>query len=173
MPTIEETQAWLSRFLDTEEELDRLLERIEWLRSDLKTPSSPAITGMPHGGGYEADRIGRTLARIDDLDAQAKELLAKSKRQYKEINSAISQVRNHIKLWPPRKLLLELRYLDRRDWEDIIEVLWGKQFDFDDRYDTYRRSTFRYHAEALEAMRIIIGEFQVTGNDAESEDTGK
>lgn len=173
MPTIEETQAWLSRFLDNEENLDRLLERIEWLRSDLKSPNSPSLTGMPSGGGYEADRIGRTLARIEDLEAQAQDLLAKSRHLYTEINSAISQIKHIVKKWPSRKLVLELRYLDGRDWPDIIEVLWGKEFDFDDRYDTYNRKTFRFHAEALEAMRIIVPKFQGTGNNTESEDTEK
>ena len=173
MPTVEETQAWLSRFLDNEENLDRLLERIEWLRSDLKSPNSPSLTGMPSGGGYEADRIGRTLARIEDLEAQAQELLAKSRYLYTEINGAILRIKHIVKKWPSRKLVLELRYLDGRDWPDIIEVLWGKEFDFDDRYETYNRKTFRFHAEALEAMRVIVAELQGTGNNAESEDTGK
>ena len=173
MPTIEETQKWLSRFLDNEAELDKLLERIEGLRSQLAAPSSPSLTGMPHGGGYEADRIGRTLARIEALEVQVQELLATSRLLYKEICAAISQIKRVIRKWPPRKVILEMRYLDRLEWDEINQVLWSKYDDYDDRYDTYKRRTFRFHAEALEAMRIIVAEFQATGNNTESEDTGK
>lgn len=173
MQTVEETQAWLSRFLDNEAELDKLLERIEGLRSQLEAPSSPSLTGMPHGGGYEADRIGRTLARIEALEVQAQELLATSRLLYKEIGAAISQIKRVIRKWPPRKVILEMRYLDRLEWDEINQVLWSKYDDYDDRYDTYKRRTFRFHAEALEAMRIIVAEFQATGNNTESEDTGK
>ena len=173
MPTVEETQAWLSRFLDNEAELDRLEDRIEGLRSQLEAPSSPSLTGMPHGGGYEADRIGRSLARIEALEAQHKELLAKSRLLHKEIGAAIIQIKRVIRKWPPRKVILEMRYLDCLEWDEINQVLWSKYDDYDDRYDTYTRKTFRFHAEALEAMRVIVTELQGTGNNTESEDTGK
>lgn len=173
MPTVEETQAWLSRFLDNEAELDRLEDRIEGLRSQLEAPSAPTLTGMPHGGGYEADRIGRSLARIEALEAQHKELLAKSRLLHKEIGAAIIQIKRLIRKWPHRKVILELRYLDGLEWNEINQVLWSKYDDYEDRYDTYNRRTYRFHAEALEAMRIIVAEFQATGNNTESEDTGK
>ena len=173
MPTVEETQAWLSRFLDNEAELDRLEDRIEGLRSQLEAPSSPSLTGMPHGGGYEGDRIGRTLARVEALETQAQELLTTSRRLYKEIGTAITQIKRVIRKWPHRKVVLELRYLDGIEWDEINQILWSKFDDYADRYDTYKRRTFRFHAEALEAMRIIVAEFQATGNNTESEDTGK
>ena len=173
MSTVEETQAWLSRFLDNEAEIDRLLERIEGLRSQLEAPNSPALTGMPHGGGYEADRIGRALAKIEALEAQAQELLAKSRKLYREIAGAITQIKRLIRKWPHRKVILELRYLDGLEWNEINQVLWSKYDDYEDRYDTYNRRTYRFHAEALETMRIIVAEFQATGNNTDSEDTGK
>ena len=168
--TIEETRAWLSRYLENEELLDRLLERIAALRSHLEAPGSATISEMPYGGGYAGDKIGHTLGKIEVLEAEAQELLAISRSLYREINQAISQLRGTAKGWPHRKVVLEMRYLDRLEWSEIIEVLWSGKDDFTDRYDSYNRRTFRLHSEALEAMANIVPGFPLQDNNKESED---
>ena len=168
--TIEETRAWLSRYLENEELLDRLLERTAALRSHLEAPGSATISGMPNGGGYAGDKIGHTLGKIEVLEAEAQDLLAISRNLYREISQGISRLRGTAKGWPHRKVVLEMRYLDRLEWSEINKVLWSGKADFDDRLESYQRRTFRIHAEALEAMANIVTGVPLQDNDTESED---
>lgn len=156
MGDAETVKNWLSRYQENEEQLDRLIERIDALRSRLESPGSPSLSGMPHGVGYEGDSIGRKLAAIESLEEQAQEMLAKSRHLYAEINSAISRIKGRAKNWPDRKVVLEMKYLDLFSWEEINTVLWSNRPDFDDRLESYQRRTFRLHAEALESMANIV-----------------
>lgn len=156
MPTIEDVKQWLSRFAENERQLDNLIERVGLLRSRLEAPGSPTLSGMPHGGGFEADAIGHKLSTIEELEEQAQGLLAKSRCLYKEIDSIILQIKG--KDWPNRKVVLQMRYLDRFTLDEVNTVLWGSKADFDDRLESYRRRTFRIHAEALEELRNLVPE---------------
>lgn len=153
MQTSEEVKQWLSRFSENERQLDNLIERIEALHSRLETPRSSTISGMPHGGGYESDQIGRTLGIIEDLERQAQSLLAKSRHLYKEIDTAINQING--RTWSDRRCVLKCRYLDGFGWETVCSILFGREPDYYDRFDTYQRRTYKIHAEALEAMLKI------------------
>lgn len=170
MPTIEDVKQWLSRFAENERQLDNLIERIELLRSRLEAPKTATISGLPHGGGYEGDQIGRTLGQIEKLEEIGQDQLKKSRHLYAEINKTIDKITG--RAWPDLRAVLKMRYLDLANWSEINFMLWGGKSDFNDREETYLRRTYRIHAEALEAMLNIVPNFQGTENITESEETG-
>lgn len=170
MPTIEDVKQWLSRFAENERQLDNLIERVELLRSRLESPRAATVSGMPHGGGYEGDQIGRTLGQIEKLEEIRQDHLKKSRHLYAEINITIDKITG--RAWPDLRAVLKMRYLDLANWSEINFMLWGGKSDFNDHEETYLRRTYRIHAEALEAMLNIVPNFQGTGNYTESEMTG-
>lgn len=78
MADTERVKAWISRYTASMREFDRLCDRIAIMRSRLEAPGSPTLSGMPHGGGYSGDTIGRTLAAVEALEAQVQEIRDRS-----------------------------------------------------------------------------------------------
>lgn len=145
---------WLSRYRENEAALDDLLERIAVLRSRLESPKSVALSGMPHGSRSEHDPFIRTLAKIDDLEARAQDLLAVSRTLYRELNDNIDQITG--RGGADQRCILRCRYIDGFEWNVVCEVLFSRKPDFDDKQETYLRRTFRIHNEALEALSQIV-----------------
>lgn len=165
---IEKTKEWLSRYADNERQLDDLIERIEALRSRLTSPRSAALSGMPHGGGYEADSIGRSLATLEKLEEEAQTLLARSRELYREINTTIDQSI----IGPGRpyhRTVLKCRYLDLFSWHETLEIMFARNADFMDRYDSYERRMHKIHRAALEQLQIPVTDRPGQENDQKEE----
>lgn len=150
---------WLSRYRENESALDDHLERIAALRSRLESPKSAAISGMPHGSRSEHDPFFRGLAKIDDLEARAQDLLAVSRTLYRELNDAIDQITG--KGGADRRCVLRCRYIDGFGWNEVCEILFSRKSDFEERQESYVRRTFRIHDDALEALQEIVPDFGV------------
>ena len=165
---IEETKDWLRRYDENEKAVDDLQERIEALRSRLTSPRSATLSGMPHGGGYEGDNFGRSLATIEALEEEAQALIIRSRDLYHEIDAAIDhsitgQARAE------RRTVLKCRYLDLFSWHETLEVMYSRKPDFMDRYDSYERRMHKYHRAALEQMQIPVTDQPGQENDQKEE----
>lgn len=168
---IEATKEWLNRYTDNERQLDNLIERIEALRSRLTSPRSATLSGMPYGGGYEADFIGRSLATVEALEEEAQGLLAQSRELYREINTTIDKSITGPGR-PYRRTVLKCRYLDLFSWHETLEIMFARNADYMDRYDTYERRMHKYHRAALEQLQIPVTELPGQEND-QKEDNKK
>lgn len=168
---IEATKEWLNRYTDNERQLDNLIERIKALRSRLTSPRSATLSGMPHGGGYGADSIGRSLATVEALEEEAQGLLAQSRELYREINTTIDKSITGPGR-PYRRTVLKCRYLDLFSWHETLEIMFARNADFMDRYDTYERRMHKYHRAALEQLQIPVTELPGQEND-QKEDNKK
>lgn len=158
---------WLYRFSASERTLEFLDERIRNLRSQLGDPRSAPFTGMPRGGGDKTDKIGRMLARVEELELQRREQTEKSRHLYDEIEEAISQIQG--KRCPEMQAVLRMRHLDGADWETVCEMLFGKRDDFLDRMDTFKRKMFQLYRDALDAVANFIPE----GGDEDDKRAGQ
>ena len=168
MQSKENLIVWLSRYRENESALDDLIERIAVLRSRLESPKSVALSGMPHGSRSEHDPFIRTLAKIDDLEARAQDLLAVSRILYRELNDNIDQITG--KGWADKKCVLRCRYIDGFKWDEVCEILFSRKPDFEEKQETYLRRTFRIHNDALEALQEIVPDFgvqEITKNEEE------
>ena len=141
---------WLNRYRENETALDDILERIAALRSRLESPKSAAITGMPHGNRSENDPFYRGVAKIDDLEARAQDLLVVSRTLYRELNDNIDKITG--RGGADQRCVLRCRYIDGFEWNVVCEVLFSRKPDFDDKLETYLRRTFRIHNEALKSL---------------------
>ena len=155
----ETVKLWLSRYRENETALDDLLERIAALHSRLESPKGAAITGMPHGSWSEHDPFFRGLAKIEDLEARAKDLLAVSRTLYRELNDTIDHITG--KGGADRRCVLRCRYIDGFPWDTVCEILFSRKPDFEEKQESYLRRTFRIHNEALEALQEIVPDYWV------------
>lgn len=136
------TQAYLSRALKLDGEIDCKLEQIAQLKSRM-TRCTQMLSGMP-GSGLPSDWTD-TFARIVDMESELKADIDRLIHLKREIKLAIDTVEN-----VTYRQLLELRYLCGWSWRRIAEKM---------HYE--RTRIWELHREALEAVKIAnTGEHQ-------------
>lgn len=109
---------------------------------------------MPHGSSVDADRIGGDLARLEDLEQEAREAQEAATAARREITAAIRKISG--RRWTDRREVLRLRYLDGLRWEDAAERLFGDDPKFWDRQDVFLRRAFKLHRATLEALAQFV-----------------
>lgn len=126
---------WLARV-----EIERLSVRIKEMETQaFKT--TPQITGMPRGGGADAQALWAKI--LDDTD----KLYAKQNYYYDHVK----QVEEFIDLLPTdkHKEILKLRYVNCLNWPEVARLLEHAGFYYD------IRQVFRLHGAALEEARKL------------------
>lgn len=141
---------WLSRYRLAVEEAEGLSERARELRLQVESARTANLDGMPHHQPFSADRIGRTLGQIEDLEQQAQAAWDSAAGVYDEIQKGIDAITA-----PNLRTALCARYLDLLPWERVSAVLFGNREDFERRSDSYLRQAFKLHGTALAELAHI------------------
>lgn len=153
-PKYERAKIWLNRHVKESKNLESLYNRLEALEEKAYNPRSAAPNGMPHSGGDPVDTVGNTVARMEKLREKIEESRKKVNSLYDEIGGAIAQIDGSD--WANQRSVLETRYLDLMEWEEVNSILFGRKKDFYDREDSYLRRTFYIHGKALEKLSAIL-----------------
>ncbi len=132
---------FLNRHYEISQSIDSKLEQVAELKS-LAQKASPAVFSESRSSGGYSDRVGRTTARIIDLENQINE----------EIDRLIdvkTQIWEMIYSLPDsaQRTLLERHYLLHEGWERIAEKLGYSS-----------RHITRLHNQALAALEEIYRE---------------
>lgn len=114
-----------------EEQLSHLRDR-----ADQIIPK-PDITGVHKNNSY-GEGVEKILCQIVDLEAEITEDIGKMVEAMKQIKTAIATV-DDVTL----RILLEMRYLNFKTWEDIADELYYS-----------KRSVYRLYNQAIEKIHI-------------------
>lgn len=150
----EAVKGWLRRYQQITEDIENLESRLEVLEIRAKSPRTSNIDGMPHNPSPDHDRIGDAVAKIDSVKRTIAERKAQANEVYREIDAMIERLQGrYAHLW---RIILQLRYLDGMDWNDISFSVFGRQADFLSKEDSYLRRTYKYHQTAVETLANLI-----------------
>lgn len=144
------TKEWLSRYRLAVEEAEGLSERARELRAQVESARTSNLDGMPHYQPFSADRIGRVLGQIEELEQQAQAAWDSAAGVYDELQAAINALPS-----PNLRTVLCARYLDLLTWERVASDLFGSREDFEQKSDSYLRRTFKFHGTALAELAQI------------------
>lgn len=111
------------------------LTQIEELRS-LAVRLSP--TARFDKAGNVTDKVGRTVSRIVDLERELQNDIDELVQTGEKIRRAINSLTDE-----RLKVILELRYIKGKKWEDIADML-----------NTELRWIYRLHGRALQVIEI-------------------
>lgn len=117
------------------------LELIAELRSLAEKVTASPMTES-HGVGTYSDRVGRTTAKIIDLENEINDeidRLVEIKLRIKEVIAAVTD--------STRRTVLERRYILSESWEKIADEL-----------DYSPRHVLRLHNETIERLEKLYGE---------------
>lgn len=146
-------ELWLDEYVSSEEEIDRQIERLEYLTSKMTSISAQVMTGMPRSTNASTDRMADRLGQKEELEASIREAVSMQAAKRKELEAVIRKLKNS-----EERAVIRLRYLDRTEWGDVLEVMYGMKDDFNDRFDTYKRRMFRLRGTALVNMGKVLKE---------------
>lgn len=144
---------WLEDYVLTEQDIDSEIERLEYFVAKMTSIGSQEMNGMPRSTNASTDRMADMLARKEELEESIRNSVRKQAEVRKEIEAVIRKLRR-----VERRSVIRLRYLDRNEWPDVLEVMYGSRDDFEERYDTYKRAMYRHHIDALEEMAKCLNE---------------
>lgn len=138
------TKKYLKSYAMLLEEIEGEEERLKALQSKINGSSIGMGDGMPHGAP-DSDKMATQVCIIVDL----KEKLQKLKKEEINIRSNIESALNKYVDLPQERRVIRLKYIDRMDWIEIQQILFGKRKDYYENEEKYRRLTFRIHGNAL------------------------
>lgn len=117
---------YLSRVIDREK------EKLEDLRSAAGL-KSPLISDMPRAPGVR-DKIGETVPAIIDQEAELIEKI----RAYSETKKRLEDYIETVPIMRIR-LILQLRYLDKKTWQEVADAIGGRETEY-----TVKQACYRY-----------------------------
>lgn len=125
--TVQELQqlSYLNRLIEHER------ERLEDLRSALSL-KSPALTDMPKAPGTK-DKIGAVVPDIIDQEAEIE-------RNLQTWAAARNRLKDYIDHVPNAriKLILILRFLDQKTWQEVADIIGGRETEYSVKQACYR-----------------------------------
>lgn len=139
--------AWLDRYRDTEEEIDGQIERLERLESRMQGISAQVLTGMPRSSSASTDRMADMLSQKEELEKSINEAVKQQSMERVRIESVLKK-----SCKPEEKSVIRMRYIDRSEWDDVLDMLYGGKPDFLEKEDSYERRMYRKRESALWKM---------------------
>ena len=100
----EAVKAWLNRYRQQSENLERLSFELDALESKATAPGISSLDGIPRAPGFE-DRMGGIVGRLDELRAELEEAQAEATATRHTIRKITGP------RWPDHRAVLRVRYL--------------------------------------------------------------
>ena len=152
--SIDDVKEWLKSYQEKERDIDFQIERLERLEESLISPGSPVISDMPRSPSPSKQRMLDKLERKEALEEKIRIAIAERDEHRKKIEMLVRH------LSAEEKAVIEMRYIDGANWNEITDAFYGRKDDFLDREDTYSRRVFEKHRSALfkmaECFDIVI-----------------
>ena len=116
MKTVQEVKAILNKAIWAQRRLDRDLERLQVLRSQVER-ITPVMSDMPKGGG-ELDRRGAMLAELIDMSREYEQDWINQQRIILDVLHLIDNVEDDF-----QRAVLEEHYINGLDWQPVADKL--------------------------------------------------
>lgn len=145
----------LETYIATERDIENQIERLERLETRMIGMGAQTLTDMPKAPSPANDRMAMIIGQKEELEQEIRDTIEFQKRERKWIEGIVKHLKN-----PDERAVIRLHYLDKTDWNDISDVLFGGRVDFLDKQDTYLRRCFRIHGSALVNMARYIEEHE-------------
>lgn len=128
---------YLSQAFHIDQRINSKLEQVMKLR-ETSTKATATLSDMPRSDTPNVHRLEDTICKIIDLENEINHDIDKLVDLKREARDVISQLSD-----PDQQLILELRYLCYKTWEEIADEL-----------GYCPSNIYRLHGRALEILRV-------------------
>ena len=129
---------YLSQAFHIDQRINSKLEQVMKLR-ETSTKATATLSDMPRSDTPNVHRLEDTICKIIDLENEINHDIDKLVDLKREARDVIGQLSD-----PDQQLILELRYLCYKTWEEIADEL-----------GYCPSNIYRLHGRALEILRVI------------------
>lgn len=144
---IQSVKKRLMDYWEREREIDHQRERIKNITMKMEGLQSPEMSGMPHAEYPEKDKLGRMYARKDEMERQLKAMEDLQDSELEWIEGVLEHLEK-----ADERACIQMRYIDMESWPKVSFLLFGKEEDYSERYESYLRRTTNLHGRALQRM---------------------
>lgn len=130
---------YLSQAIWLDQMIDSKLEQLETLKSLSMKVTTSFTQEKISGGNIEKSRMENTIVKVIDLEHEINEDIDRFVDLKRDIQDTINKMENI-----NYQLLLEMRYLSGKNWEEIAEQL-----------NYNNRTVFKVHGRALKQFECI------------------
>lgn len=104
-------------YMDLSRDIDRQIDRLTNLEASALSPSAPSLDGMPTGKGVPGDRVGRSVALMDELQEEVSRMIRREKAERTSLEQMLAVLK------ADEKAVLRVLFFDRTRLEDAAELL--------------------------------------------------
>ncbi len=143
-------KAYLKKHLRKREELETAIIRYHALlnKDDISSPAGKTDISM--GGTSVSSIVENTVCKKIDTEEKIKRLEKDLAKQSRRINAVFEKLEN-----PYEKLVMQMRYEDKLEWDEIRGELFGGRKDYSENTEKYNDKIFRIHGAALKHMKEL------------------
>lgn len=138
---------WLIAYRSSEGRINEKLEKLRELRERMTSVGAQQMTDMPRAPQNTRDKMAEYVIRADELEREISEMIAVHSECKLAIEAAVGKLESETK-----KKIIRYRYIDGKDWSDIVETLYKDKKDWSVKINSYTRRVYRYHDKALEDL---------------------
>lgn len=140
----------LRRYMFLSQSIADQMERLEELR--LESIGSPELSDMPKAKSVAGDKIGNKVAKMEMIETDISEM----QKEFRELGIIINRIESKMKR-PIEKKVINLRYEDGKDWNEIARRIYADKGVSVTRYnvDSCRRYVQTIHGDALDSILRI------------------
>lgn len=130
------------------DEIEGEQERLEMLTQKMFGNSAGIGDGMPHGNVKDPNVLALQISIKDDLKKKLSKLNEEEAEKRAHIEEELQRKLND----PQQRRIIRLHYIDRLEWTEVREIMFGKRKDYYEKEEKYERLTFRIHGNALSKL---------------------
>lgn len=149
--TMEAVKRRLNDYRFEDREIETQTERLERLMNKMYDVGAQTLTDMPRAPSPSNDRMSDFVSRKLELEKEIGEKVIKHQEQRAHIEMIVKNLPK-----PDQRAVIRVRVIDRMEWPDVTDILYGGNSDFLDKEETYSRRTFRIFNDAICGMAKYI-----------------
>ena len=150
MPEKMTPKEFLLQYRDADEAINLKLDQINRLR-ELATKTTQTLSDARVKSSGEQDKLATIVGKIVDMEEEVDADIDNLQKIKCQVEEAVAKVPN-----AKQRSVLARRYINGDPWPRICTSLFGGRSDFQDRFDSYLRTIYRWHGYALENLANVI-----------------
>ena len=123
-------------------------KRLRDMQENIAVISSPDLSGMPKGSRSPGDaNIAHDVYEILEQEKYIDILKSRTARESIKAEKIIRSLKN-----PVEAAVLFARYIDIKEWNDIVKFIYSDKKDLDYNFEKYKKRVYRAHKKAFEHL---------------------
>ncbi len=123
-------------------------KRLRDMQENMAAISSPDLSGMPKGSRSSGDAsMAHDVSEILEQEKYIDILKSRTARESIKAEKIIRSLKN-----PVEAAVLFARYIDIKEWNDIVKFIYSDKKDLDYNFEKYKKRVYRAHKKAFEHL---------------------